>query len=202
MAPVLLVAVAASAWGVVWAARAAERLWEAHQGRVLFAAAAAVTFAVLVQLRRRRRARSVVEALRESDRDVESVDGMLPGQVEDLVARLLTYGGCSRVSGCGGAGDLGADVTGVLPDGRLVVVQVKHYVRPVGCEALQTFNGTVRAVHGADVALFVTTSRFTRAAAEFAESQRIVCVDGPALDRWMRGMSLGDVLAARPVRAS
>src|SRR5690606_13801593 len=47
--------------------------------------------------------------------------------------------------------------------------------------------GTCFTVHGADVAVMVTTSDFTAPALEYAEQCGIVCVNGPDLQRWRDG---------------
>lgn len=138
---------------------------------------------------RQRRARVVVR--RMLDRHIGAVDEMSPRGVEELVARLLQRDGFVDVRVQGGAGDLGADVTGRFPDGRRIVVQVKHYSNPIGSPALQTFNGTCWSEHGADVAVFVTSSSFTRAASEFAARSGIELVDRVGLAAWMGGESMG-----------
>ncbi|MET9539798.1 restriction endonuclease [Streptomyces sp. NPDC006553] len=88
---------------------------------------------------------------------------MDPLQFEEHVAELCRRDGCTEVRRVGAANDLGADVTGRLPDGRKLVVPCKRYAkdRTVGSPDLQTFNGTARSEHGADVPLFVASCRFT-----------------------------------------
>ncbi|MGW3917476.1 restriction endonuclease, partial [Streptomyces sp. NPDC005070] len=97
--------------------------------------------------------------------------------------------GCLDVDVVGGAGDLGADVVAMTPDGRSVVIQCKRYGdgNRVGSQDLQRFGGTCFTVHGADVAVVVTTSDFTAPALDYAEQCGIVCVDGPQLQRWQEG---------------
>ncbi|MDT9698707.1 restriction endonuclease [Streptomyces sp. P17] len=75
----------------------------------------------------------------------------------------------------GGAGDLGADVVATAPDGRRIVIQCKRYgpITKVGSPDLQRFGGTCFSVHGAQVAAVVTTSVFTRPAAEYASRHGI-----------------------------
>ncbi|WP_284581552.1 restriction endonuclease [Streptomyces sp. 2P-4] len=115
--------------------------------------------------------------------DHEAVD---PDGFEHAVAALCARDGCHRVEVAGGAGDLGADVVAVTPEGRRVVIQCKHYGEGhrVGSQDLQRFGGTCFAVHEADVAVVVTTSGFTAPAAEYAAACGIVCVDGDALAAW------------------
>ncbi|MEU6807793.1 restriction endonuclease [Streptomyces sp. NPDC046831] len=108
---------------------------------------------------------------------------------EQAVAALCRRDGCVDVEVVGGAGDLGADVLAVAPDGRRVVVQCKRYCdsNRVGSQDLQRFGGTCYTVHEADVAVVVTTSDFTAPAAEYAAQCGIVCVDGQALRAWSDG---------------
>lgn len=112
-----------------------------------------------------------------------------PEEFETAIADLCARDGCSRVEVVGGAGDLGADVTALTPDGRRLVVQCKRYGddNKVGSQDLQRFGGTCFTVHGADVALVVTTSDFTAPAVEYAERCGIVCVNRDALLAWSEG---------------
>ncbi|MGW4054848.1 restriction endonuclease [Streptomyces sp. NPDC004779] len=115
--------------------------------------------------------------------DHEAVD---PDGFEHTVAALCARDGCSPVEVVGGAGDLGADVMATTPAGMRVVLQCKQYGEDhrVGSPDLQRFGGTCYAVHGADVAVLVTTSSFTDPALEYAASCGIVCVDGTDLAAW------------------
>ncbi|WP_308406482.1 restriction endonuclease [Streptomyces sp. AC602_WCS936] len=110
-------------------------------------------------------------------------------EFEQAIADLCLRDGCADVEVVGGAGDLGADVTAVTPDGRRLVIQCKCYAdgNKVGSEDLQRFGGTCFTVHDADVAAVVTTSDFTRPAVEYAEQSGIVCVDERRLRDWSEG---------------
>ncbi|MBQ1089261.1 restriction endonuclease [Streptomyces sp. B93] len=112
-----------------------------------------------------------------------------PAEFEAEIAALCRRDGCTDVEVVGGAGDLGADVVASTPDGRRLVVQCKWYGdgNKVGSQDLQRFGGTCFAVHGADLALVVTTSGFTLPALEYAEQCGIVCVDEEALHAWVTG---------------
>lgn len=116
-------------------------------------------------------------------------DALEPDEFEQAVAALCERDGCPRVEVVGGAGDLGADVLAVAPDGRRVVIQCKRYgdTNRVGSEELQRFGGTCYSVHEADVAVVVTTSGFTAPAVEYAERCGIVCLDRQALRAWSEG---------------
>ncbi|WP_369192911.1 restriction endonuclease [Streptomyces djakartensis] len=116
-------------------------------------------------------------------------DALTPDGFEEAIAALCERDGCSAVEVVGGAGDLGADVLAVTPDGRRAVVQCKQYgeTNRVGSQDLQRFGGTCFTVHEADVAVLVTTSDFTAPALEYAEQCGIVCVDREALLAWTDG---------------
>nr|WP_181796180.1 restriction endonuclease [Streptomyces sp. WELS2] len=116
-------------------------------------------------------------------------DALEADEFERAVAGLCERDGCTSVEVVGGAGDLGADVLAVAPDGRRVVIQCKRYGdgHRVGSQDLQRFGGTCYTVHEADVAVLVTTSDFTAPAAEYAEQCGIVCFGRPALRAWHDG---------------
>jgi restriction system protein len=123
----------------------------------------------------------------ELDRAIDSAATMTGPQFERLVGRLLERDGCEDVRVLGGSGDRGADVTAISPFGHRVVVQCKRYGpgKAVGDPDVQRFLGTVWHEHRAEVALFVTTSFYTRAARELGTRRGIVLVDGRRLARWM-----------------
>ncbi len=100
-----------------------------------------------------------------------------PDTFEEAVAALCRRDGCADAETVGGAGDLGADVLATAPDGRRVVIQCKRYgpENKVGSQDLQRFGGTCWSVHGAQLAVLVTTSEFTAPAEEYADSCGIRC---------------------------
>ncbi|MFE3518579.1 restriction endonuclease [Streptomyces sp. NPDC059166] len=114
---------------------------------------------------------------------------MDPYAFEEAVAALCRRDGCPDAEVVGGAGDLGADVIATTPDGRRLVVQCKRYTadNKVGSQDLQRFGGTCYAVHGADVAVVVTTSDFTAPALEYAGRCGILCVGLDELTAWGEG---------------
>lgn len=111
---------------------------------------------------------------------------MDPWEFERAVAFLCERDGCQGVQVVGGAGDLGADVIAIAPDGRRIVIQCKRYgpTTKVGSPDLQRFGGTCYSVHGAQVATVVTTSVFTRPAANYATQHGIRLFDSTALAGW------------------
>ncbi|WP_037836901.1 restriction endonuclease [Streptomyces sp. NRRL F-5650] len=114
---------------------------------------------------------------------------LTPDEFEEAIADLCRRDGCVDVEVVGGAGDLGADVLAVAPDGRRVVIQCKRYSEDhkVGSQDLQRFGGTCFTVHEADVAVLVASTGFTAPAADYAEQCGIVCVDAQWLRDWREG---------------
>ncbi|GAA3494722.1 hypothetical protein GCM10019016_018220 [Streptomyces prasinosporus] len=167
---------------------------------VLAAAAAAIVVVRLVRAgrgeARAERARLAREAGREARRSLDAVWAMDDRRFEEYVAGLCRRDGCTDVRRVGGAGDLGADVTGRLPDGRRFVVQCKRYAkhRTVGSRDIQTFNGTARAEHGADVPVFVASCVFTKPARDFAARHRLCLIDVDLLGFWNSGTPLTSFL--------
>ncbi|MGV9419537.1 restriction endonuclease, partial [Streptomyces sp. NPDC003674] len=112
-----------------------------------------------------------------------------PDAFEQAIADLCARDACRQVEVVGGAGDLGADVLAVTPDGRRLVIQCKRYgdTNKVGSQDMQRFGGTCFTVHEADIAVVVTTSDFTAPALEYAQQCGILCVNGLELTAWTEG---------------
>ncbi|MFE7648500.1 restriction endonuclease [Streptomyces phaeoluteigriseus] len=121
--------------------------------------------------------------------DVTDYEALDPDEFEHAIADLCARDGCTDVEVVGGAGDLGADVIAVAPDGRRLVLQCKRYGagHKVGSQDMQRFGGTCFTVHEADVAVVVTTSDFTAPATEYATQCGILCVDAEGLRGWETG---------------
>ncbi|MEV5432684.1 restriction endonuclease [Streptomyces sp. NPDC052701] len=135
----------------------------------------------------------LLEATAVLDYAVLDYAALSADEFEQAIADLCVRDGCSRVEVVGGAGDLGADVVALAPDGRRVVIQCKRYGEDnkVGSQELQRFGGTCFTVHEADVAVIVTTSDFTAPAEEYAEQCGIVCVNHEGLRAWSDGLAVG-----------
>jgi len=120
--------------------------------------------------------------------------------LERLVLNLLTamgYGGAAgSAQHLGGSGDGGLD--GVIRQDPLgldrIYVQAKRYApeRAVGRPDIQGFVG---ALHGAqaDRGVFITTSRFSHDAHEYADkvAARVILIDGAALARLLVQHNIG-----------
>nr|WP_232541707.1 restriction endonuclease [Nocardia bovistercoris] len=110
-------------------------------------------------------------------------------QFEHALASLCRSAGCRDVEVNGGAGDRGADVFATTPDGRRMIVQAKRYNigHPVGDREMQQFVGGIGTWHRYDVAVLVTTSRFTKSARQTAERNGVRLVDNTVLAQWNAG---------------
>ncbi|MFF1723335.1 restriction endonuclease [Streptomyces sviceus] len=118
---------------------------------------------------------------------------------EVLVAWLTHRDGMRVIRKHGGTGDRGADVISETPDGRRVVVQCKQTSRAarqtVTSTNVQTFNGTARLEHKADIALMVTNGAFSEPARDFANDHAIHLIGATELERWATwGDSLYEVM--------
>jgi len=131
------------------------------------------------------------EAVGAGRRTLAEVDAMTGTEFEELVAALCRRDGCTRVRRVGGAGDNGADVLGRLPDGRTMVVQCKRYApsRAIPNRELRDLLGA-RVHFEADLAVFVTTTRFTGPSEKFARHHGILAVHRDHLGLWNNGTSL------------
>jgi restriction system protein len=123
-----------------------------------------------------------------------------PAFLEQSVLDVLVamgYGGTDgEARRIGGTGDEGGD--GVIDQDKLglqrIYVQAKRYAadNAVGREAIQAFVG---ALHGRNVShgIFITTSRFSPGATEYARSigTRVVLIDGARLSELMVTYGVG-----------
>ncbi|MFF4383632.1 restriction endonuclease [Kitasatospora sp. NPDC001547] len=121
---------------------------------------------------------------------IHHLDAMGDTEFERACAALLVRDGFTRVQHSGRAGDLGADVIAWDHLGRKVVVQCKHYGKPVGSRDVQTFNGTARPEHHADVPVMIGLNGFTRDARAFAARQNLILVNRQILHDWAQGTYL------------
>lgn len=117
---------------------------------------------------------------------------MSPAEFEQYVANLCWRDGCTDVRVVGGAGDLAADVLARTPTRRRMLVQCKLYApgRKVSSPDVQRVGGTYQVVHGADLAIVVTTTEFTDAAVDYARRAGIRLVAGDELAAWAAEQTL------------
>jgi restriction system protein len=146
-------------------------------------------------VRGRDRAWRRADAVAAGHRSLAQVDAMTGTQFEDHVADLCRRDGCTDVRRVGGAGDQGADVVGRLPDGRAMVVQCKRYAPSATIASRELRDLLGSKVHfEADTAIFVTTTRFSRPATEFAVKHGILAVHRDHLGLWNSGAPLQSLL--------
>lgn len=157
-----------------------------HPVGTVFLALGAGGFSLFWGRRRwlRRSHRLRIQAIRAQE--IETYHQMNGKEFERALAYLCGRDGCSDVRVAGGAGDLGADVVAMTPQGGRLVIQAKRYRfgNRVSGPDLQKFGGTCFAVHGAEVAVVVTTSDFTRQAMDYAQHIGIRLFDNEALAAW------------------
>ncbi|WNI19672.1 restriction endonuclease [Actinacidiphila sp. ITFR-21] len=112
-------------------------------------------------------------------------------EFEEFVASLCRRDGCTEIRRVGGSGDNGADVRGLLPDGRTVVVQCKRYApsSTIPARDLRDLPGA-KTHFGADLAVFVTTTLFSAQGEGFAVQNGIFAIHRDHLGLWNNGASL------------
>jgi restriction system protein len=177
-------------------------LWQSPWLLITILCATALTGLGWVLWKAHRREQTGDRAWREQNRRMElersmaTIDAMSWQDFEHYVAELCRRDGCTNVTVTGGSGDLGADVVGTLPDGRHLVAQVKHYAphRYVPSGDMQKFVGTAKLEHNADVALFVATCPFGKAARDLAVRHDIIAVNRDLFGSWNRGAPLESLL--------
>ncbi|MFJ7182269.1 restriction endonuclease [Streptomyces massasporeus] len=120
-----------------------------------------------------------------------AVDAMSGTEFEEVVAELCRRDGCTQVRRVGGAGDNGADVLGRLPDGQTMVIQCKRYAPHRTIASREVRDLLAAKVHfAADVAIFVTTTRFSRQAEAFAADHQILTLHRDFFGLWNNGTPL------------
>ena len=104
-------------------------------------------------------------------RTLEGLLALTPTEFEHAVGEMLRAHGYQNVQHTGKAGDLSADLTCTMSDGRRAVVQCKQYAPSnlIGSPELQKFIGMMTVHHHAQVGMFFTTSDFTKPAKELAQ---------------------------------
>jgi restriction system protein len=187
---VLLVAVV-----VFWS-----RIWPYALTTVALGGVGAVARLGWRRLREIRREEAIFRAeqqIRDANRTLEKADKLSGDDFERLVAQLLREGGCTKVRRVGGRGDRGVDVTGVLSDGRTMVVQCKRFAahRPIRSGGMQRLLGS-RTDFAADVAIFVTVTRFTDDAKKYARDNDILTIGRNLFASWLDGSRLEHLLQA------
>lgn len=111
-------------------------------------------------------------------RDVRDMNGV---QFEHYVAAQLKKVGYRSVEVTQQSGDYGADIiayspAGIFSTGSRVCFQCKKYNKPVGVKAVQEVMGAM-VFYKCDKGVVVSTSGFTNAAVNLANSAKIILMD-------------------------
>ncbi|MEV0689217.1 restriction endonuclease [Streptomyces sp. NPDC050388] len=135
---------------------------------------------------------SSLEGRTPTARGEDSIAGMTWQALERHVADLLRRDDCRNVVVRQPHTDRGIDITARTADGRTVAVQCKNRAghRAVPSSDMQRFAGAARAVERFDVALFVTTSRFSPEAQAIADLSGVLTVNREELEAWSAGARL------------
>ena len=116
------------------------------------------------------------------------IDQMTGSEFEQRLQSAFQHVGYT-VYHVGGRGDYGADLVLDLP-GTRTVVQAKRWTNTVGPGAVQEVVAS-RAHYGAQYAIVVTTSTFTKAALELARSNAVEMWDRGRLTEFLAAQELG-----------
>ncbi|MFH8472489.1 restriction endonuclease [Streptomyces sp. NPDC018000] len=131
------------------------------------------------------------EAVKAGHRTPAEVDAMTGTEFEDFVVDLCRRDGSTDVRKGGGSHDNGADVLGVHPDGRSMVIQCKRYTPKSKIPSREVRDPLGAMVHfKADVAIFVATTYFSGPAEKSATENGILAVHRDHLGLWNNGASL------------
>jgi restriction system protein len=136
------------------------------------------------------------DAIQAGHRTLAEVDKMSGTEFEELVAALCRRDGCTDIRRVGGAGDNGADVTGRLPDGRTMIIQCKRYTprSTIAPREVRDLLGS-KAHFGADLAVFVTTTRFSRQSEDLCVHNDILAIHRDHLGLWNNGATLQSLIS-------
>ena len=101
-------------------------------------------------------------------------------EFENFLCHLYTQYGY-QVKRIGGKGDFGVDLL-VTKDGITTAVQAKRYTKNVSLSAVQEVYAG-KTYYGADDAVVITTSRFTKAAKQLALPCEVTLIDCDELEK-------------------
>jgi hypothetical protein len=123
----------------------------------------------------------------------EEIDAMDDIAFELFVKDLLDRFAFSQLRTTPASGDQGADLVGMTPESKKVVVQAKRWQGRVGNEAIQEVLGAM-LYYGAEAAIVVTSSCFSDSAKKLAaKDPRIRLVDRAELGRMIRQVFVREI---------
>lgn len=134
-------------------------------------------------------------ALLDGQRDLESLRALSWQQFEWMVGEAYRRQGYSVEESLAAGADGGIDLI-LRKDGETTLVQCKRWkTQSVGAPVIREMFGLL-AHHGAARVIVVTSGRFTREAAVFAEGKPIDLVDGPGLLTLVQAVQTAPTTAA------
>lgn len=157
----------------------------------------------LEQLQRAEAERRAAERLERQERSL-TLGGLLSltaREFELRVGEVLAEHGYTEIEHVGKAGDLGIDLFVTSPSGERFGVQCKRYApdKLVRAPEVRLLYGDMTHAHVRGA--FITTSGFTADATAYAESHRIVLIDGSRLAKLVAA-TLPDVALDEPSPAT
>ena len=127
--------------------------------------------------------KNYAEALKEGAVDISTLEGY---EFERLIKKLLEADGYFDVVNTGGAGDLGVDLLARKYDDnkkdKLYLFQCKRWAANVGSEPMQRLVAE-KLRRGADVAICITTSDFTKDGRLISNEQDVSMWNGEFITR-------------------
>ena len=136
--------------------------------KTVFASAIAVVYCFL------KVDRPLSSAFSKVFENIPALTGKMDGwDYEQFVANRLGKEGYRNVRVTSGSGDFGADIIAYDRKNRKCCIQCKLYKSPVGVKAVQEIIAA-REYYDGDVAMVITSSTFTNAALELAQSTGVV----------------------------
>ena len=114
---------------------------------------------------------------------MDSMDGI---EYEHFCARVLRADGYTDVYTTKASGDHGADIL-AKKDGKRFAIQCKRYEQNVGAKAVQQVYAA-KAYYGADIAVVMSNTQFTRQAREEAEILGVLLWPGTTVAHMARGI--------------
>ncbi len=126
------------------------------------------------------------EKWRSDHNELARIRGLSPKEFEDYIADLFNRLGY-RAHAVGGPNDKGIDVI-AEKDGRKHYIQCKKYFKAgkVGLEEVRSFYGAIVSEMANGKSFFITTSKFTLPAEQFADDKPIELVDGIGLLKYIK----------------
>ena len=177
--------------------------WQA--GKIIIAIMLLGMLLKIVALLAKRKLRDLVFDIRNfrlisKSRSRQDLMEMTPTQFEHL-CRMLFQNQGYKVLVTRPANDQGIDLSASKGDYR-ITAQCKRYTRhSVGRPDLQQFYGTFEAER-ADHGYFLTTSKFTQPAIDFARRKPITLIDGRELACWINRYASGHLEEEEPAQES